>query len=94
MRLLLLPLLLGGCVTAKHPPARFDHPAHARVIYAGQAEALRRCGPPAAMRITTSVACAFPAERPCLIIIGPDPLPGTLRHEEAHCNGWGAAHEP
>jgi hypothetical protein len=92
----LLVLFIGPRVyEATRPPARYDH-AHrgADVRYVSHEEALRLCGPAHPRNTSGVIACAFNTVRPCVIVIGPGELRGVLRHEEGHCNGWSANHEP
>jgi hypothetical protein len=100
--LLALAALVGGFFYASaaaalppamRPPARFDYVnREARVLYVSERRAAELCGPKHWSN-PGGTACAI-GVRPCLIVISVEnPLPGVLRHEHAHCNGWGADHE-
>ena len=82
-------LLMAGCVphALQAPPGYANRRSvPVRVLHVSQEEAARRC--PVHPSSAGRIACAYYYLRPCLIILGPDPLPGTLEHERAHCEGW------
>jgi hypothetical protein len=78
------------------PPARFNHPYAGHVIerVLPLAEARQAC---AHMGVQAD-ACSWLAHNTCYLVIprnGPvKSLSAYIRHERAHCNGWGEDHAP
>jgi hypothetical protein len=78
------------------PPVRYNHAYSGHVIE--RVLPLKQARQACAHMGVSADACSWVAEHKCFLVIprgGPvKNLSAYLRHERAHCNGWGENHAP
>lgn len=91
------PIIFSAPLT---PPARYDHPFTGALIVhrIDRSNVWAECSRNGEQAMRKDAAgCAFHEGTTCTIYLATKtrraPLDAILRHEIAHCNGWGANHD-